>query len=79
MGKKSLIYVSQMSLNFAIIGVSGYITKKQFNVIKNLNHNLVLACDICQNVSYYDSFFPECKFVTNLTRTFFSFIQQIYK
>lgn len=52
-------------LNFAFIGVAGYIAPRHLNSIYNLNHNLILSYDISDNVGILDKFFPKCLFFKN--------------
>ena len=50
-----------MSLNFAIIGVAGYIGSKHLQIIKELNHNLLLSYDKKYEKLLVDKYFPDCK------------------
>ena len=50
-----------MSLNFAIIGVAGYIGSKHLQIIKELNHNLLLSYDKKYDKLNINNYFPDCK------------------
>ena len=60
---------------FCIIGVAGFVAKKHLNCIKNLNGNLIGACDIHDNVGFIDSLFPEAKFFKD-EKYFFDFVRK---
>ncbi len=51
-----------MSLNFAIIGVAGYIAPRHLAAIKELGHNLSLSYDISDTVGILDRYFPKSLF-----------------
>jgi len=55
-------------LNFAIIGVGGYIAPRHIKAIKETNNNLLAALDICDSVGIIDSFFPYCDFFVEFER-----------
>lgn len=52
--------------NFAIIGVSGFVSERHFNAIKETKNNLVLAYDIKKNTVMLKKYFPKCFFTNNL-------------
>lgn len=60
-------------MNFAIIGVGGYIAPRHLEAIKELGHNLVAAYDHSDSVGIMDRFFPDCQFFTDFER-FESFV-----
>lgn len=60
-------------MNFAIIGVGGYIAPRHLEAIKDLGHNLVAAYDPNDSVGIMDRYFPDCQFFTEFER-FESFI-----
>ncbi len=49
-------------MNFAIIGVSGFIAPKHLRAIKELGHQLVVAFDLSDSAGVLDSFFPNSEF-----------------
>jgi len=61
-------------MNFAIIGVGGYVAKKHLKAIKDTGNNLLAAVDIHDSVGILDSFFPRCQFFTDLEK-FLHFIE----
>ncbi len=64
------------NIKFGILGAAGYISKRHVQTIKNLGHDLVIACDINENVGYLDGFFPNCEFVKK-ENIFFSRIKKM--
>ncbi|AHZ84213.1 UDP-N-acetyl-2-amino-2-deoxy-D-glucuronate oxidase [Bdellovibrio bacteriovorus] len=60
-------------MNFAVIGVGGYIAPRHLEAIKELGHNLVAAYDHNDSVGIMDRFFPDCQFFTDFER-FESFV-----
>lgn len=60
-------------MNFAIIGVGGYIAPRHLEAIKELGHNLVAAYDPNDSVGIMDRYFPDCQFFTEFER-FESFV-----
>jgi UDP-N-acetyl-2-amino-2-deoxyglucuronate dehydrogenase len=56
-----------MSLNFAIIGVAGYIGSKHLQIIKELNHNLLLSYDRKYEKLVVDKHFPDCKILNKFS------------
>lgn len=63
-------------MNFAIIGVGGYIAPRHLEAIKSLGHNVVAACDRNDSVGIMDRFFPDCQFFTDFER-FESFVDSV--
>jgi UDP-N-acetyl-2-amino-2-deoxyglucuronate dehydrogenase len=55
-------------MNFAIIGVGGYIAPRHIEAIKDLGHNLVAAYDKNDSVGIMDRYFPDCQFYTDMER-----------
>ncbi|NUN06095.1 MAG: Gfo/Idh/MocA family oxidoreductase [Bdellovibrio sp.] len=55
-------------MNFAIIGVGGYIAPRHLEAIKDMGHNLVAAYDLNDSVGIMDRYFPECHFYTDMER-----------
>lgn len=55
-------------MNFALIGVSGYIAPKHLKAIKDLGHNLVAALDPSDSAGILDEYFPEAEFFTETER-----------
>ena len=60
-------------MNFAVIGVGGYIAPRHLEAIKELGHNLVAAYDPNDSVGIMDRYFPDCQFFTEFER-FESFV-----
>ena len=63
------------TLNFALIGVGGYIAPRHLNAIKKINGNLLAAHDLNDSVGILDSYFQDCNFFTSFER----FDRHIYK
>lgn len=63
-------------MNFAIIGVGGYIAPRHLEAIKDLGHNLVAAYDHNDSVGIMDRYFPDCQFFTDFER-FESFVDSV--
>ncbi len=55
-------------MNFALIGVAGYIAPKHLKAIKDTGHRLVAALDPHDSVGVLDSFFPDARFFTEFER-----------
>lgn len=55
-------------MNFALIGVSGFIAPKHLKAIKDLGHNLVAALDPSDCAGILDEYFPEAEFFTETER-----------
>lgn len=55
-------------MNFAIIGVGGYIAPRHLEAIKDLGHDLVAAYDQNDSVGIMDRYFPDCQFFTDFER-----------
>lgn len=56
------------NLNFALIGVGGYIAPRHMKAIKETGNRLVAAVDKNDSVGIMDSFFPEANFFTEFER-----------
>ncbi len=54
--------------NFALIGASGYIAPRHMRAIKDLGHNLSVACDINDSVGIIDNISPQSHFFTEFER-----------
>jgi len=54
--------------NFALIGAAGYIAPRHMRAIKDLGHNLSVACDINDSVGIIDSIYPQSEFFTEFER-----------
>jgi UDP-N-acetyl-2-amino-2-deoxyglucuronate dehydrogenase len=52
--------------NFALIGVSGFVSERHLNAIKETENNLVLAYDIKKKTKTLHKYFPNCLFTKNL-------------
>lgn len=55
-------------MNFALIGIAGYIAPRHMKAIKDTNNNLVAAVDKFDSVGIIDSYFPEADFFTEFER-----------
>ncbi len=55
-------------LNFAIIGVGGYIAVRHLRAIKDTGNNLVASLDPCDSVGIIDSYFPGADFFVEFER-----------
>jgi UDP-N-acetyl-2-amino-2-deoxyglucuronate dehydrogenase len=55
-------------MNFALIGVAGYIAPRHLQAIKDTGHTLVVALDKSDSVGILDRFFPEASFFTEFER-----------
>jgi len=55
-------------MNFAIIGVGGYIAPRHLKAIKETGNRLVAALDVNDSVGILDRFFPEVPFFTEFER-----------
>lgn len=62
-------------LNFALVGVGGYIAVRHVKAIKETGNNLVACLDPFDSVGFLDSFFPEADFFHEFER----FDRNIYK
>ena len=56
------------NLNFAIIGVAGYIAPRHLRAIKETNNNMVAALDNSDSVGIIDSYFPNADFFVEFER-----------
>lgn len=63
-------------MNFAIIGIGGYIAPRHIEAIRDLGHHLVAAYDKNDSVGIMDRYFPDCQFFTELER-FESFLDSL--
>lgn len=63
-------------MNFAVIGVGGYIAPRHLEAIKDLGHNVVAAYDKNDSVGIMDRYFPDCQFYTDFER-FESFVDSL--
>lgn len=57
-----------MNVNFALIGLAGFIAPRHLKAIKDTNNNLVAALDKFDSVGIMDSFFPHADFFTEFER-----------
>lgn len=55
-------------LNFAVIGVAGYIAPRHLKAIKETNNILLAALDRCDSVGIIDSYFPYSDFFVEFER-----------
>jgi UDP-N-acetyl-2-amino-2-deoxyglucuronate dehydrogenase len=55
-------------MNFALIGVGGYIAPRHLKAIRDTGHELVAALDPHDNVGILDSYFPDARFFTEFER-----------
>jgi UDP-N-acetyl-2-amino-2-deoxyglucuronate dehydrogenase len=55
-------------VNFAIIGVGGYIAPRHLKAIKDTDSHLLLATDPHDAVGIMDRFFPDCEFYTDIEK-----------
>src|SRR4030042_2145272 len=55
-------------LNFALIGVAGYIAPRHLKAIKDTNNNLVASLDYSDSVGIIDSYFPYADFFVEFER-----------
>jgi UDP-N-acetyl-2-amino-2-deoxyglucuronate dehydrogenase len=55
-------------VNFAIIGVGGYIAPRHLKAINDTGNNLLLATDPHDAVGIMDRFFPDCDFYTDIEK-----------
>ncbi len=60
--------MAQKPLNFAVIGVGGYIAPRHLEAIKALGHTVVAAFDARDSVGILDRYFPDCQFFTEFER-----------
>jgi UDP-N-acetyl-2-amino-2-deoxyglucuronate dehydrogenase len=65
--KKNIRNIKNKKFNFALIGAAGYISKRHFNVIKRLNHNIIAALDIHDNVGFLDKLSFNIEYFKNYT------------
>jgi len=55
-------------LNFALIGVGGYVAPRHLKAIKELGHTVVACVDKNDSVGIIDKYFPEAAFFTEFER-----------
>ncbi len=55
-------------MNFALIGVAGYVAPRHLQAIKDVGGNLIAALDPHDSVGILDKYFPDCKFFTSQER-----------
>ncbi len=55
-------------LNFALLGVAGYIAPRHLKAIKDTGNRLLCAGDPCESVGILDRFFPEARFFREFER-----------
>ena len=58
----------QNQVNFALIGVAGFVAIRHLSAIKDTGNNLVAALDKCDSVGIMDRFFPEADFFVEFER-----------
>lgn len=63
-------------MNFAIIGIGGYIAPRHIEAIRDLGHNLVAAYDKNDSVGIMDRYYPDCQFFTEFER-FEAFVEKL--
>ncbi len=59
---------TQDSLNFALIGVAGYVAIRHLKAIKDTGNNLVATLDKSDSVGIMDNYFPEADFFVEFER-----------
>jgi UDP-N-acetyl-2-amino-2-deoxyglucuronate dehydrogenase len=60
--------MNKEELNFALIGVAGYIAVRHVRAIKETGNRLVASLDRFDSVGFMDSYFPEADFFTEFER-----------
>ena len=60
--------MAEKGLNFALIGVAGYIAVRHVKAIRETGNKLVAALDRFDSVGFIDSYFPESDFFTEFER-----------
>jgi len=55
-------------MNFALIGVAGYIAPRHLQAIKDTGHKVIVALDKSDSVGILDRFFPDASFFTEFER-----------
>ncbi|MBX3039185.1 MAG: Gfo/Idh/MocA family oxidoreductase [Bdellovibrionaceae bacterium] len=63
-------------MNFAVIGIGGYIAPRHIEAIRDLGHRLVVAYDKNDSVGIMDRYFPDCQFFTDFER-FESYVDSV--
>lgn len=59
---------SENQVNFALIGVAGYVAVRHLKAIKDTNNNLLAALDRFDSVGIMDKFFPSADFFVEFER-----------
>ena len=57
-----------MPLNFAVIGVAGYIAPKHLQAIQTLKHNLLISYDKVSTELILDKYFQNCRFFNQFSK-----------
>ena len=60
--------MNKEDINFALIGVAGYIAVRHVRAIKETGNRLVASLDRFDSVGFMDSYFPEADFFTEFER-----------
>jgi len=60
--------MNRTAQRFALIGAGGYIARKHMEAIKATGNRLVAAIDPHDSVGILDSYFPDCRFFTEIER-----------
>lgn len=55
-------------MDFGLIGAAGFVAPRHMKAIKDTGNELKVALDISDSVGVLDSYFPECKFFTQIER-----------
>ncbi|MDR2010771.1 MAG: Gfo/Idh/MocA family oxidoreductase [Bacteroidales bacterium] len=55
-------------MNFALIGVAGYVAERHVRAIKETGNELVATLDVCDSVGFLDSYFPDADFFHEFER-----------
>lgn len=58
----------KINMNFALIGVAGFVAPRHLEAIYKTNNKLVAALDPHDSVGVLDSYFPNCEFFTEFER-----------
>jgi UDP-N-acetyl-2-amino-2-deoxyglucuronate dehydrogenase len=62
-------------MNFALVGVGGFIAPRHLDAIHALGHKLIAAYDPNDSVGIMDRYFPDCRFFTKFEK-FSEFVNQ---
>ena len=60
--------MEQLKKRFALIGAAGYIAPRHMMAIRDLGHEIVVACDPNDSVGIIDSISPKSEFFTEFER-----------